>query len=282
MSLRPLPELSAPRARDNMRFDPPCDAMERWSPEMRALSTDASIDIFEPIDSEAYWGFTSRRAAAALREIGDQPVTVNINSPGGDYFEGVAIYEMLRAHPARVTVQIAGMAASIASVIAMAGDEVRIARTSSIMIHNAWTIVLGNRHDLQAAADWLAPFDAAIAAVYADRADLDAARAAEMMDAETWIFGDQAIELGFADAILNGDAVAEDVVSADTRAERTLEHALMRTHPSMSRRERRSLIASIKGAPAPAVDTPRAVDPVTPRADDFRAATERLLAAMAG
>lgn len=274
MSLRPLPQLTAPSALKGVRFEPPSDAMARWTPEVRAAADEdaASIDIYDVVDD--FFGFSARRMAAALRSVGARDVVVNINSAGGSVFEGISIYEQLRAHDHRVTVNVMGLAASIASVIAMAGDEVRIAKTSFLMIHNAWSIVVGNRHDLRQAADWLEPFDSAIASVYADRGDIDEARAAEMMDAETWIAGAQAVELGLADAYMPADQVVEDeTAGAETAAARTLEHALMVAHPEMSRRERRSLIASRP------VGTPSAADDLTPSAEDPAAA--RLLAAMA-
>ena len=274
MTLRACPELIAPQALSGLRWDPPSDAHARWSPDIRAASREdeTSIDIYDVIDE--YWGFSARRATAALRSIGDRDVTVNINSPGGSAFEGVAIYNALRAHPRRVTVQVMGLAASAASVIAMAADELRIAKSGFLMIHNAWGVVIGNRHDQRQAADMLEKLDAAMAAVYADRADIDAARAAELMDAETWLTGAEALELGLADAYLPADAVAEDPAArAETAAARTIERALMAAHPDMSRRERRSLMSSIT------VDRPGAVDPATPCAGDL-AAVNRLLATL--
>ncbi|WP_034085582.1 head maturation protease, ClpP-related, partial [Pseudomonas aeruginosa] len=108
--------------------------------------------------------------AGALRAIGgDVDVTVNINSPGGDVFEGLAIYNLLREHKGKVTVNIIGLAASAASFIAMAGDEIRIGRAAFLMIHNAWLIAMGNRNDLREIADWLEPFDMTLADIYAQR-----------------------------------------------------------------------------------------------------------------
>ncbi|HCF5801664.1 TPA: Clp protease ClpP, partial [Pseudomonas aeruginosa] len=102
--------------------------------------------------------------AGALRAIGgDVDVTVNINSPGGDVFEGLAIYNLLREHKGKVSVNIIGLAASAASFIAMAGDEIRIGRAAFLMIHNAWLIAMGNRNDLREIADWLEPFDMTLA-----------------------------------------------------------------------------------------------------------------------
>ena len=109
-------------------------------------------------------------------------MVVNINSPGGDFFEGVAIYNLLREHQGRVTVQVMGLAASAASVIAMAGDQILMGDGSFLMIHNAWAVAIGNRHDMADAAKLLEPFDTAMAKVYAARSGVTEAEAARMMD----------------------------------------------------------------------------------------------------
>lgn len=85
-------------------------------------------------------GVTAKRISAALRAIGEQDIVVNLNSPGGDMFEGLAIYNLLRAHSGKVTVNILGIAASAASIIAMAGDEIKMGRGAFLMIHNCWAM----------------------------------------------------------------------------------------------------------------------------------------------
>lgn len=102
-------------------------------------------------------GVTAKRISAALRAIGNNDVVVNINSPGGDMFEGLAIYNLLRSHSGKVTVNILGIAASAASIIAMAGDEVQMGRGAFLMIHNCWAVGVGNRHDFAKLANDLAP-----------------------------------------------------------------------------------------------------------------------------
>ena len=139
------------------------------------------------------------RISAALRSIGKSDVVVTINSPGGDYFEGLAIYNLLREHPAKVTIKIVGIAASAASVIAMAGDDVQIARAGFVMIHNTWVVAMGDRHQLRDVADWLEPFDQMAVDIYAARSGLKAAELGKMLDRETWIGGADAVEKGFAD-----------------------------------------------------------------------------------
>jgi len=212
MSLRQLPEIRAERRLGAAQFDMRPDALERWEPEVRAASTgDASISIYDPIGEN--WegtGVTAKRIGAALRAIGDRDVVVNINSPGGDFFEGVAIYNLLREHKGSVTVQVMGLAASAASVIAMAADEILMGDGAFLMIHNAWAVAVGNRHDMADAAKLLEPFDAAMAKVYSARAGVSVAEAARMMDEETWIGAGQAVEDGFADGLLDGAAATKD------------------------------------------------------------------------
>src|SRR5690606_18583381 len=169
-------------------------ALDRWNPGIQAAAAEEaerSISVYDVIGYD-YWtgdGVTAKRVAAALRQMGKGPVTVNVNSPGGDMFEGLAIYNLLREHDGEVTVKVLGLAASAASIIAMAGDTVQIARAGFLMIPNAWVLAAGNRHDLREYADTLEPFDRAMADIYAARTGEDAEAMAKLMDAETWIGG---------------------------------------------------------------------------------------------
>jgi ATP-dependent protease ClpP protease subunit len=108
---------------------------------------------------------------------------------------------------------VLGLAASAASVIAMAGDEIQIGASSFLMIHNAWVLAIGNRNDLREVADFLEPFDRALADVYVARAGQDLAVVQSAMDAETWFNGSQAVELGYADSLLAADEVAFDLIN---------------------------------------------------------------------
>ena len=136
-------------------------ALDRWQPGVQAAAdTDNSISSYDVI-GEDFWtgeGVTVKRIDAALRKIGNRDVVVNINSPGGDVFEGIAIYNRLREHPAQVHVRVLGLAASAASIIAMAGDKIEVGEAAFIMIHNAWVMAVGNRHDMAEVAAFLEPF----------------------------------------------------------------------------------------------------------------------------
>lgn len=249
MSLRPLPAIEAPVPSQIHAFAPDENLFDRWSPEIRAAqAASRTIDIMDVIGADWYGdGITGRSVKAALEEMGPGEVHVDINSPGGDYFEGIAIYNLLREHEGKVTVRILGLAASAASVVAMAGDEVRIGATASLMIHNAWGVVIGNRNDLIAAAKTLEGFDEVMAGLYAEISDYDVEQIAQMMDNETWFSGREAVEHKFADALLEDDQTTRDEGSGTPQvlAIRKVEATMMRA--GMPRSERRSLLGEIKG-----------------------------------
>ncbi|MFU7263366.1 head maturation protease, ClpP-related [Pseudomonas aeruginosa] len=266
MTLRNLPAAPEARPRSGVQCDLAPKALDAWRPELRAASgdnPDSTITIYEPIGYD-WWtgeGVTAKRIAGALRAIGsDVDVTVNINSPGGDVFEGLAIYNLLREHKGKVTVNIIGLAASAASFIAMAGDEIRIGRAAFLMIHNAWLIAMGNRNDLREIADWLEPFDMTLADIYAQRTGIDIDDIVKQMDAETWIGGREAVDKGWADAFLESDEIssAPGNRSEAILAKRRMDAALARS--GMPRSQRNELINDFKtsmlGAAGGGVDTP--------------------------
>jgi ATP-dependent Clp protease protease subunit len=206
--LTTLPKIEI-QARQGLAFDPPKSALAKWNTTLTAKADDATISILDIIGFEDFGGVTAKRISSALRAIGDRDVKVIINSPGGDMFEGIAIYNLLRNHPGKVTVQVIGLAASAASLIAMAGDTIQMSRASFLMIHNVLVLAIGNRNELRDVADFLEPFDDALADVYAARSGMDKKKVAKLMDAETWMNGTQAIEQGFADELMAADAVSE-------------------------------------------------------------------------
>jgi len=227
---------------------------------------DNVITMFDSI-GEDYWsggGVTAKKVQSQLRAIGDRAIEVHINSYGGDMFEGIAIYNVLREHPQDITVKVMGMAASAASIIAMAGDNVEIGAASFLMIHNCWVIAMGNRHDMAETAAWLEPFDQAMADVYAARSGADSAQIVQWMDAETYMSGSTAVERGFADALLPADAVTVDeeakASDRDVNELRAMELALVAS--GMTRTQARARIRNLKGTPGAAPD-----NAVTPGAD---------------
>jgi len=251
MSLRHLPEpraLARPKA---YSWDAPAGALERWTP--RAAEADAAtISVYDVIGQDMWSGegVTAKRVAGALRSIGKAPVTVNVNSPGGDMFEGLAIYNLLREHPAEVTVRVMGVAASAASIIAMAGDRIEMGLGSFLMIHNSWGLVVGNQQDMRDAADTFAEFDAAMADIYAARTGGKPEDIAAMMAAETWLRPETAIEKGFADATFDAPDYEDRPETKGKKALARLDATLAKA--GLPRVERRQLLREAAGTPSAA------------------------------
>jgi len=276
MSLRKLPTPPAFQRPQSYAFDAPAVALEKWAPRAAEADQAATISIYDVIGQD-FWtgeGVTSKRVAAALRSVGKAPVTVNLNSPGGDMFEGLAIYNLLREHPAEVTVKVMGLAASAASIIAMAGDRIEMGLGTFLMVHNSWGMVIGNQQDMRDAAETFAEFDAAMADIYAARTGLPAAEIAELMAEETWLRPSSAIEKGFADATFDApeyDDEEDKEASAARSARAKLDATLAKA--GMPRSERRRLMKEAAG-------TPSAAGTATPGAGFDPDAVKRLIATM--
>lgn len=246
-------------------------ALEKWNPAIKAAveNTSDTITIYGIIGEDWFGeGVTLKRIDAALRAIGDKPVDVYINSPGGDMFEGIAIYNRLREHSQKVTTKVLGLAASAASVIYLAGAERQVASSAFLMIHNCWTWLAGNRHYLRDVADDLEEFDAAMSDLYAETSGQPVEDMAELMDDETFIRGKRALELGLATSLLTAEEVVErpDPEAKQASALKAMDMALAKA--GMSRTERREMFATFKPSTPSAAggDTPRAVPTDTPRA----------------
>lgn len=156
-----------------------------------------------PIDSENFWGdeITPRMFREDL-EAEDGDVTVWINSPGGNVFAAAEIYTMLKDYAGKVTVRVASLAASAASVVAMAGDTVQMSPTALLMLHDPSTVAMGNARDMEKAIAALNEVKEAIVNAYAAKSGLRRGRIADLMSEETWLNAKKAVELGFADEIL--------------------------------------------------------------------------------
>ncbi len=261
MSLRDLPAATVP-AKPAVRTEVTESAVNRWNPDVRAASDakgDRVISVLDPIGEDWFGdGVAAKRIAAALRHMGPGDVQVNINSPGGDFFEGLAIYNLLREHDGGVNVKILGMAASAASIIAMAGDSVQMARASFLMIHNTWVVAAGDRHMFRDVADWLEPFDQAAVGIYAARSGLPEKELGQMLDKETWIGGDAAIEKGFADSFLASDEIgsqAQNVTDLTPKAAQKKLDLVLATGNRIPKSERRELVAALKGGKSGAAPT---------------------------
>lgn len=172
----------------------------------------ASISIYGDIGS---WGITAASFVDELKAIDAPEVRLSINSPGGEVYDGLAIHNALRSHRARVIVQIDALAASIASVIAMAGDRVIMSPHSQLMIHDASTVIQGSPEELREAADFLDRQSDNIAAVYQERAGGTVKQWRSRMVAETWYFADEAVAAGLADEVAKPKRCAEEEEDED-------------------------------------------------------------------
>lgn len=168
---------------------------------LKADQAALDIEVLDIIGSGWYGGVSAADVRAALKQSGDlKTINVLINSPGGDAFEGIAIYNELKSHAAKVNVTVRGLAASAASIIAMAGDTITMNEASFIMIHRAMQAIVGNSKELDKASAMLDSLDHEVAGIYAARSGKrDKAEMLSRMTAETWYGPADAIDAGLAD-----------------------------------------------------------------------------------
>lgn len=175
---------------------------------IRAMGRKAEVLIYEEIGRD-FGGFSAKEFAEDLKAAGDlDEIHVRINSPGGSVFEGLSVHNMLKQHRARVIVDIDGIAASIASIIAMAGDEIHMAESAMLMIHDPWTIAMGSAEDFRAVVDLLDKMKESLVGVYVGRTGQDAQKISDLMTAETWFNASEAKELKFIDSVTEPLAIA--------------------------------------------------------------------------
>lgn len=170
-----------------------------------ASSKSADVYIFDEIGT---FGLTAQSFIEEIKSYKDTPMSLHINCVGGDVFEGMAIYNVLKKRTARTTVYIEGIAASMGSVIALAGDDVVMAENSLFMIHNAWGGAMGEATEIRKTAALLDKISGEIADIYTKKTNLPYNRVKEMMDEETWLSADEAFNLGFIDSISDAIKVA--------------------------------------------------------------------------
>ncbi len=187
--------------------------------EGRAKAASADLFIFGQIGSDWFdEGITDTMVAEALGELdGDvAELNVHLDSPGGDAFQGIAIYNLLAdlSNEIRVNTIVQGWAASAASIIMQAGDVRRMAENSMTMIHNAYTITMGNKTELRKTADMMEKLDGNIAQTYASRSGYKVERFAELMNAETWFTPKEAMAAGLADEVIAAKAPADAAVAS--------------------------------------------------------------------
>jgi ATP-dependent protease ClpP protease subunit len=189
----------------------------RTTPDLRIVRNDASEDtadvfLYEEI---GFWGIDAQTFTKELRALDVSTIHLHVNSPGGSVFDGMAIANALREHKARIVVHIDALAASIASVIALAGDEIIMADNAFFMIHNAWTIIMGNAADLRKEAALLDKIDGAIVNEYVKQTGQEVDVIKEWMAEEKWFDAQEALDAGFIDSIAGeSGADAEDAAAS--------------------------------------------------------------------
>jgi ATP-dependent Clp endopeptidase proteolytic subunit ClpP len=177
----------------------PCFAFTNIAAASETVAAD--LDIFDEI---GFWGVQAKDFKDSLDKLvkaGTKTVNVAINSPGGDVFAGLAIFNSLRASGMEIVVKVMGVAASAASLIAMAGDKIVMPKNTFMMIHNPWSFAVGNADELRETADVLDKIGGSLKATYAKRTGLSDAEVADMLAKDTWLTADEALEKGFADEV---------------------------------------------------------------------------------
>ena len=160
----------------------------------------ASVYVYDVIDS--YYGVAAQSFVKTLNDIKANTIHLHINSPGGDVFEARAMVAAIQQHKAQIVAHIDGVAASAASYLATACDRVEIVDGAFLMIHNAWSFAMGNAADLRSTAELLDKVDASIVSDYAKKTGKDVEQIQQWMANETWFTSREAVENGFADAVV--------------------------------------------------------------------------------
>jgi len=170
----------------------------------------AEVLLYEDIGG--YFGITADSFIREIKSLGDvSTINLRINSNGGNVFDGLAIYNYLKGHKARIEVDIDGIAASIASIIAMSGDEIRIADNAWMMIHDPWIVVGGTASELRSTADTMDGIRESLLETYMVRASADKQVLSDMMSAETWLNATDAVKFGLATSSTAGMKIAASV-----------------------------------------------------------------------
>lgn len=185
-----------------------------WQFKAEAGTGIGELMLYGDISEYSWWDddVTPKKFKEDLDALGDiSELKIYINSGGGDVFAGQAIHSMLKRHSATKTVYIDGLAASIASVIAMAGDKVIMPKNAMMMIHKCWTIAIGNADDMRKMADDMDKIDESIIAAYVEKTGLETDDIIELMTDETWMTAQDALDYGFADEIEESKQVAASI-----------------------------------------------------------------------
>lgn len=206
---------------------------------MKAKGSEAEIMLYGDVGDSWFGGVTAKQFADDLKALGNvTTINLRINSPGGDVFQGLTIYRLLVDHKAKVIAHIDGLAASIASVIAMAAEEIRISEAGFLMIHNAWGVAIGAADDMRTMANLLDKTTASIRDVYVARTGKTSNEVQNWMDAETWFTAADAVENGFATSVVDNMRLAARFDPAVHRGLKRPPSALAGTPNADAARER--------------------------------------------
>lgn len=207
--------------RNRLKLGRPQAAMQQAQPDWYRISnaadSDDATDVYIYDSIGGWWGTSAVDFVQKLLAIDTKQINVHINSPGGDVFEGIAIFQALRNHPARIVTYVDSLAASAASFIAMAGDRRVVAPYGSVMIHDAWGLAIGNAADMAKMAEELDQVSNNIASIYAGRAGGDVAEWREAMLAETWYSAQEALDAGLVHEVQEDAEKGADDTAASNR-----------------------------------------------------------------
>lgn len=176
--------------------------MRKWY-EIKAAADNSSAEVYI-YDYIGYYGVEAKAFIDELNDLDVSSIDLRINTPGGSVFEGNAIYNALKRHKAKITTYIDGLAASMGSIIALAGERVVIAENAMYMIHNPWTSAYGDARELRKTADTLDKLRESMLNIYQDKTGLDEATLTAMLDEETWLTASECVQKGFADETVEG------------------------------------------------------------------------------
>ncbi len=210
----------------------------RWKNQADSEPAERVLELYGTIAEESW--FDDDVTPQMFREelfSGEGDVVVFLNSPGGDCIAASQIYTMLLEYKGKVTVKIDGIAASAASVIAMAGDTVLMAPTGMMLVHNPMTAAFGNKAEMEKAIEMLEEVKESIINAYERKTGLSRQKLSRLMDSATWMNARRAIELGFADGML-GDSVPADAPPAFEFSGRSAEMSLINKITDKARREK--------------------------------------------
>jgi len=202
-------------------------AMNKNWYDIQSKTSNKVVDVYI-FDEIGTFGINAQNFIDEIKGFKNSPLNLHINCVGGDVFEGMAIYNILKKRTAETTVYIEGIAASMGSVIALAADKVVMAENSLFMIHNAWGGAMGEAKELKKTANLLEKISNEIADIYIKKTNLPYDKVKEMMDEETWLNADEALELGFIDSISDAIKVAAkyDVSKFKNITDKEIKHKL--------------------------------------------------------